>query len=135
MGGTEGMWPNPLPAAANSKSPSFPPWPQTKTDPTEGSLAEGWPEVAPVPFINSDLIACLVGCSNKAPVLIDGQETMALIDSSVQVSSVSSQFCEELAWDDPIPASVIGIRGDRGHNHPLPWLCGGQPLDPRDPTL
>ena len=38
--GTEGMWPNPLPAAANSKSPAFPSWPQTKTDHIEGSSEE-----------------------------------------------------------------------------------------------
>ena len=39
----------------------------------------------------------MMGCSNEAPVIIDAQETMALIDSSAEVSSVSSQFCEELA--------------------------------------
>ena len=36
-GGTEGMWPNPLPATANNKYTTFPPWPWTKTDPNEGS--------------------------------------------------------------------------------------------------
>ena len=60
---------------------------------------KGWPEVTPVPFINPDPVACLVGCSNEAPVIIDGQETMALIDSGTQVSRVSSQFCEELALE------------------------------------
>ena len=40
-----------------------------------------------------------MGCSNEAPVIIDGQETMTLIDSGAQVSSVSSQFCEELALE------------------------------------
>ena len=44
-------------------------------------------------------MAHLVGCSNEAPVIIDGQESMALIDSGAQVSSVSSQFCEELALE------------------------------------
>ena len=37
-------------------------------------------------------IAHLVGCSNKAPVIEDGQEMTALIDLGAQVSSVSSQF-------------------------------------------
>ena len=27
----------------------------------------GWPDIAPVPFLNPDPIACLVGHSNEAP--------------------------------------------------------------------
>ena len=53
-------------------------------------------EGAPVPFLNPDPIACLVGCSNEAPVIIDGQKSTALFDSGAQVSSISFQFCEEL---------------------------------------
>ena len=55
--------------------------------------------MTPVPFLNPDPIAHLMGCSNEAPVLIDRQETITLIDSGAQVSSVSSQFCEELALE------------------------------------
>ena len=40
-----------------------------------------------------------MGCSNEAPVIIDWQETIALINSGAHVSSVSSQFCEELALE------------------------------------
>ena len=57
----------------------------------------GWPEVAPVPFLNPDPIAHLVGCSNEAPLIVDGQRMTTLIDSDAQVSSISSQFCEDLA--------------------------------------
>ena len=56
----------------------------------------GQQEAAPVPFLNSDPIACLVGHSNEAPVILDGERMTALIDSGVQVSSISSQFCEDL---------------------------------------
>ena len=34
---------------------------------------KGWPEVTPVPFLNPDPIAHLVGCSNEAPVIVGGQ--------------------------------------------------------------
>ena len=57
----------------------------------------GQPEVTPILFLNPDPIAQLVGCSNKVPVVIDGQEVTALIDSGTQVSSISTQFCEDLA--------------------------------------
>ena len=56
----------------------------------------GQQEAAPVPFLTSDPIACLVGHSNEAPVILDGERMTALIDSGVQVSSISSQFCEDL---------------------------------------
>ena len=57
---------------------------------------KGWQQVAPIPFLNLDPIAHLIGSSNEAPVIIDGQEVTALIDSGAQVSSISAQFCEEL---------------------------------------
>ena len=50
-----------------------------------------------VPFLNLDLIACLMGQSNKAPIIVDGQKVAALINLGVQVSSVSSGFCKWMA--------------------------------------
>ena len=58
---------------------------------------KGWQQVAPIPFLNLDPIACLIGHSNEAPVIIDGHEVTALIDSGAQVLSINAQFCEELA--------------------------------------
>ena len=55
---------------------------------------KGWQQVA---ILNSDPIACLVGCSNEAPVIIEGQEVAALIDLGAQVLSISAQLCEDLA--------------------------------------
>ena len=49
-GGTKGMWPNPPPAAANSKPPVFPPGPQTKTNHTEGSWEERMTRGCPCSF-------------------------------------------------------------------------------------
>ena len=57
----------------------------------------GWPEVNHVPFLNPDPIVHLVGCSNEAPVIVDGQEMTALIDSGAHVSSISFRFCGNLA--------------------------------------
>ena len=46
--------------------------------------------------------------------MIDGQETMALIDSGAQVSSVSSQFCKELALEIQPLGWLLELGGDRG---------------------
>ena len=62
------------------------------------------PKLAPTPFLNPDPIVQLVGCSNKAPVVIDGQEVTALIDSGAQVLSISAQFCQDLA----LPIQPLG---------------------------
>ena len=40
---------------------------------------KGQLEVTHVPFLNPDPIAHLVGCSNKAPVIVYGQEITTLI--------------------------------------------------------
>ena len=52
-----------------------------------------------------------MGCSNKTPVIIDGQETTALIDLGAQVSSVSSQFCEELALQIQLLGQLLDLEG------------------------
>ena len=50
-------------------------------------------------YLSSTLnpIAHLVGHSNEAPVIVDGQKMAALIDLGAQVSSIRSQFCKDLA--------------------------------------
>ena len=65
------------------------PDPHPKLTNTKAAKSKGWQQVAPIPFLNPDPIACLIGHSNEAPVIIDGQEVTALIDSA-------AQFCEEL---------------------------------------
>ena len=63
-------------------------------------------QVTPIPFLNPDPTAYLIGCSNEASVVIDGQEVTALIDVGTQVSSISAQFCKKLSL----------------HIQPLGWL-------------
>ena len=76
---------------------------------------KGWPEVAPVPFLNPvPYCSCLVGCSNEAPVIVDGQEMTTLIALGAQVSSVSSQFCKDLALQIQPFGWLLELEGTRG---------------------
>ena len=98
--------------------------PDSKPRPTILMAAQkrGQPEVTPVPFLNSNSIDCLVGCSNEVQVLIDMQETMALIDSSAHVPSVSSQFCEELALEIQPLGHLLELEGTGGSAIPYHWF-------------
>ena len=71
----------------------------------------GQQEVTPVPFLNPDPIACLVGCSNEALVVVDGQEVTALIDLGAQVSSISVQFCEDLTLQIQPLVQLLKLEG------------------------
>ena len=50
-----------------------------------------------IPFLDLDLIAHIVGQSNETPTTIDSQEVIVFIELWVQVSSISSGFCEQMA--------------------------------------
>ena len=65
---------------------------------------KGWLEVAPVPFLNP----------NDAPVIVDGQETTALIDSCAQVSSVIAKFCEDLMLQIKPLGRLLELEGTGG---------------------
>ena len=57
---------------------------------------KGQREIAPIPFLNPDSVAHLVGHANEAPVVIDGYKVTALIDLGAQVSNISVQLCKDL---------------------------------------
>ena len=78
----------------------------------------GLQEAAPVPFLNPDPIAHLVVCSNEAPVIVDGQRVTVLIDSGAQVSSISSQFCEDLTLQIQPLGRVLELEGNGGSATP-----------------
>ena len=67
---------------------------------------KGQKNIDPIPFLNPDPVARLVGRANEAPVVVDGCEVTALVDSGAQVSTISAKFCEEL--DLEIPTSGPG---------------------------
>ena len=72
---------------------------------------KGQQHVTPVLFLNPDPIAHLVGCSNEAPVIINGQEVTALIDLGAQVLSISVQFCKELTLQIQPLGQLLELEG------------------------
>ena len=60
---------------------------------------------------------------------------MPLIDSGGQVSSVSSQFCEELAPEIQPLGQLLELEGTGGTTIPYLGFVEVKPPDPRDPTL
>ena len=70
--------------------------PEPKLTQDKAVNKRGWKEIAPIPFLNPDPIARLVGCANKVPVVVDGHEVAALVDYGAQVSNISAQLCKDL---------------------------------------
>ena len=70
--------------------------PKPKLTQVKAVNRKGWKGIAPIPFLNPDPVACLVGHANEAPVVIDGHKVTALIDSGTQVSNISAQLCKDL---------------------------------------
>ena len=96
------------------------PDPEPKLTTVKAAQSTGWPEVAPVPFLNPDPVVHLVGCSNEAPVIVDGQRMTVLIDSGAQVSSISSQFCEDLVLQIQPLSWLLELEGTGGST--IPYL-------------
>ena len=111
------MWPNPCqhqPQQPTVGSLHSLPDPKPKLTIFKVAQKKEWPDFIPVPFLNPDPVTHLVGYSNEAPVIIDGQETTALIDLDAQVSSVNSQFCNELALQIQPLGQVLDVEGTGG---------------------
>ena len=96
------------------------PDPGTKLTTMKAGQRMGWPEVVPVPFLNPDPTACLVGCSHEDPVIVDGQRMTTLIESGAQVSSISSQICRDLALQIQPLGQLLELEGTGSSN--LPYL-------------
>ena len=73
-----------------------------------------------IPFLNPDLITHLVGWSNEAPIIINGQKVITFIDSGAQVSSVSSGFCEWMALKVHPLDRLLKLQGTGGAT--IPYL-------------
>ena len=80
----------------------------------------GQQDAAPFPFLNTDPIAHLVGHSNEAPVIMDGQRVTMLIDTGAQVLSISSQFCEDLTLQIQPLGRLLELEGTGGSA--IPYL-------------
>ena len=85
------MWPNPLPVTmaitANSRPQHSLPKPRPRPMRMRAAQRMGWQEADPRSlFLTLISIAHLVGCSNEASMIVDGQRMTAVIDSGAQVS-------------------------------------------------
>ena len=56
----------------------------------------------------------LVGHSSEAPVIVDGQETTALIYFGAQVLKVSAKFCEDLMLQIKPLGQLLELEGTGG---------------------
>ena len=88
--------------------------PNPKPAHMKAAKRKGWQQVAPIPFLNPDPIACLTGCSNEAPVIIDWHEVTALIDLGTQVLSISAQFSKELTLQIQPLSQLLKLEGTGG---------------------
>ena len=73
-----------------------------------------WLEVASVLFLIPDPIADLLEHSNEALVIVDRLRMTTLIDSGAQVSSISSQFCKDLALQIQPLGQLLELEGTEG---------------------
>ena len=56
----------------------------------------------------------MVGCANKALVVMDGHEVAALVDLGAQVSNISAQLCEELGLEIQPLGQLLELEGTGG---------------------
>ena len=89
------MWSNPLHQHTVITQHSLS-GPKPKLTQVKAVTKKEWKGIAPIPFLNPDPVAQLVGCANEVPVVVDGYEVAALSDSGAQVSNISAQLCEDL---------------------------------------
>ena len=112
-GGPKGMWSNPLQQPTVSSKHSLCD-PKPKLTQNKAVHKEGWRGIAPIPFLNPDPVARLVGCANEAPVVIDGHEVAALVHSGAQVSNISAQLCKELGLEIKPLGWLLELEGTGG---------------------
>ena len=108
------MWSNPLHFKQSVNSQHSLPDPNPQVTHMKAAKRKGQQQVTPIPFLNPDPIACLIGCSNEAPVIIDRQEVTALIDLGAQVLRISAQFCEELTLQIQPLGQLLELEGMGG---------------------
>ena len=119
MGGPKGMQPNPLQQPTVSSKHSLCD-PKPKLTQVKAVNRKGWKGIAPILFLNPDLIVPLVGCANEAPVVVDGHEVTALVDLGAQVLNISAQLCEDLGLEIQPLGQLLELEGTGGAT--IPYL-------------
>ena len=107
------MWSNPLHQHTVSKQHSLS-GPKPNLTQVRAVTKKEWKGIAPIPFLNPDPVVQLVGHANKAPVVIDGCQVAALIDSGAQVSNISMQLCKDLGLKIQPLGQLLELEGTGG---------------------
>ena len=89
---------------------------------------EGQRGITPIPFLNLDPVAPLVGHAKEAPVVVDGHEVAALVDLGAQVSNISAQLCKELGLKIQPLGRLLELEGTGGAA--IPYL-GFEEVNPK----
>ena len=112
-GGPKGMQSTPLKSCTVSSKHSLC---NPKPKPTQDKAVKqrGWKEIAPIPFLNPDPVAQLVGRANEAPVVVNGCKVATLVDLGAQVSNISAQLCEELGLKIQPLGQLLELEGTGG---------------------
>ena len=72
-----------------------------------------------------------MGPANEAPVIIEGFQTTALVDTRVQVSAIARDFCKHLGLPISKLKRMIQFEGTGGITGTLLWLLSCQFENPR----
>ena len=56
----------------------------------------------------------LIGCTNEAPVVMDGREMTALVDTGAQVLTISALLCEDLGLEIQPLGRLLELEGTGG---------------------
>ena len=92
-------------------------------------------EIDPIPFLNPNPVAQLVGCANKAPVVMDGCEVIALVNLGAQVSNISAQLCEDLGLEIQPLGQLLELEGTGGTAIPYLRFVEVNPPNSGNPRL
>ena len=112
-GGTQGNAVKPLQLCAIKPKHSLCN-PEPQPTQKEAGKQRGWKNIDPIPFLNPDPVAQLIGRANEALVVVDGCEVTALVDSGAQVSTISARLCKELDLKIQPLGQLLELEGTGG---------------------
>ena len=76
---------------------------------------------ADIKCLNPDPLFRLVGRINEGPVIVEGEEITALIDSGAQVSTVNAEWCKQMGLEiQPLDSLLLEVSGHGGSQ--IPYL-------------
>ena len=76
-------------------------------------------------YHNPDPLGRLVGEANESKVIVEGQETRALLDSGSQLSAISWTWVKKFSLEPKQLQSILQIEGFWWSRSPISRICGG----------